>query len=161
MLGKVKSISYNKLIRYLETNIISLDSLGTPRHFIQQSSDPQRLRPVRLQQVPDVSQRQASVENIFDQDEILAFHRAVHILYQPYFAALPFGISVTGNGNEIEADVELDLPRQVSQKNSRSLEHADQQNRFAGKIGSDARAQLGYLGRDLPARNQNREFVHQ
>ena len=55
---------------------------------------------------------------------------------------------------------ELDLPRQVGEKNSCAFEHADQQDRLAGKIGGNARSQLGYLGRDLLARDQNSELVH-
>jgi hypothetical protein len=70
------------------------------------------------------------------------------------------GTSVAGNRDEIEARVELDLAGEVGKKDSRALQHSDEDNRLAGKVSRDARPNLGNFSCDLLARDQNSESIH-
>ncbi len=60
--------------------------------------------------------------------------------------------AVAGNGNEVEAAVQLDLAGQVGEKDGRALQHADQHDGFAGEVGGDLRAKFGNFGGNLVAR---------
>ena len=99
------------------------------------------------QDVFQVGQRQPSVENVFHQDDVLAFHRLVDILHQLHFPALLLGVAVAGNSDEIEAGVELDLAGKVSKKDRGALQHSDEHHRLTLKIAGDSYAELGdFLG---------------
>ncbi len=109
----------------------------------------------------DERQGQTGVQNVFHQDDVAALHRAVHILHQLDLATLLPGVSIARHRDEIEADVERDLPRQVGEKNGGALQHSDQHDRLAGEILADALPHLGHLRRDAFAPDQHPELVHQ
>jgi hypothetical protein len=99
-------------------------------------------------------------KNVFHQDDVPALHRAVHIFHQLDLATVLLGVSIARHRDEIEADVERDLPRQVGKKNGGALQHSDQHDRFTGKILADALPHLGHLRRDAFPPDQHPELVH-
>src|SRR5260370_20452912 len=78
--GKVKTISHDKFVGNLKTNVVGVHRYPASRNLVEQGGDFERLRLPRLQQLPDVSQRHACIKYIFHQDDIPAFERLIHVL---------------------------------------------------------------------------------
>src|SRR3954464_10290159 len=102
-----------------------------------------------LQHIAQVSQRDARVQDVLYQDDVLALHRVIHILEQANLAALPVALSAAGGAEEIECGIQADAPRQVGQENGRALEHAEEKRLLSGKVMGDLLPHLGYAGGDL------------
>ena len=97
----------------------------------------QRLGAFRQQNSAQVGERQPGVEDVFDEDNVLAFHRLIDIFQQFYFAAVLFLVSVAGNRDEVEAGVELDAAGKVTEENRGALQHPDQHDLLSGEVDGD------------------------
>src|SRR5579862_4856329 len=169
-LGIVKPVADDKFVWDFEADVVSFQRKLSPRGLIEQRGNLQRARLVRHQQLLKNSQREAGVENIFDHDHVFIFHGLVDVLGQLYFAsripsALEFlrrtgTVPVAGDADEIESGIEIDVPRQIEEKDRRAFQNADKNDRLPGKIFRDLRAQVGDPLGNFLARDQHLEFCH-
>src|SRR5580698_1991000 len=115
---------------------------------------------MRLQEFSNVRQSEPSIQNVLNQDDVFSSHRGIYVLDQPHFTTMLLTDSVTGDGNEVEAGVQLDLAGQVSEKDGRSLQNSDQHDSFTGEVDGNLCGHCGNLRGDLVASYEDSEFVH-
>src|SRR6202050_2986676 len=132
----VQSVSDHELIGNAEPNIVGLDGLFSARWLVEQCGNTQVLRSMAQHNSLQIIERETSVQNVFDEDDVAILHRLIHVLGQLHFArrippVLQFmswagTVAVARDSNEIERGVELDLARQVAEKNCGAFEDTHQ-----------------------------------
>ena len=114
---------------------------------------------MRLDQLFDVRQSQSRIQNVLDQDDVLAFHGVVNVLHQFHFPAVLPPCAIAGNSNEVKADVQLDLARQVGKEDGCTFQYANENNGLSGKIVGNLLADLRNFGGDLVVWVSGREDI--
>src|SRR5215472_9710129 len=140
----VQTVADHKLVGNLKPDVIGLYLRYTARWLIQQSGDLQALWVINQQLLYQVGERQAGVENIFHQNDILTAQRSGHVLDELHLAGGVLLGSVAAHGDEIERGVQLDLPGQIAQKQASALQHADQHHRLSSEVPGDLLAHTGH-----------------
>ena len=107
------------------------------------------------EELAQIGERQAGVENVFDDEDILAFDRLVEILDDLDRAGGALALAVAGDGDKVEGGVGLDGAGQIDEKERRALEHADHDQLFAVQVAGDLRAHFGDALGDLLAGIKN------
>src|SRR5215470_10420944 len=113
---------------------------------------------MRAENVLQIIERQAGVENVFYEDDVAAFDRLIEVFGEAHFPARARAVTVAGDADKIETGIEIHAPGQVAEKNAGPFQHADEDDRLAGKIPRDLCAELGDALGDLLATEQNRQL---
>ena len=92
--------------------------------------------------VLQIGERQAGVDDVLDDDDVAAVERGVEVLEQPHLAGRGRAFGVARDGHEIERDVAGHVAHQVRQKDERALEHGDHVQ-VVGEVGADLERELG------------------
>ena len=77
-----------------------------------------------------VAQRQSRIEDVLDQDDVLALNGIIDVLDQLHRARGNACAAIAGDRDEIEGVVHLDRPCKIRQEDRCTLQHADQHNRL-------------------------------
>ena len=102
-----------------------------------------------------IGEGEAGVENVFDDEHVLALDGLVEILDELDCAGGALALAVAGDGDEVEGGVGLDGARKVDEEKRRALEHADHDQLFAVQVAGDLRAHFGDAFGDLLAGIKN------
>ena len=107
------------------------------------------------EELAQVGEREAGVENVFDDEHVLALDGLIEILDELDGARGALALAVAGNGDEVEGRVGLDGARKVDEEKRGAFEHADHDQLFAVQVAGDLRAHLGDAIGDLLAGIEN------
>src|SRR6185312_13268757 len=141
-LGEVHAVSDDKLVGNGEADVIGVDLFEAARGLVEQRGDAQRAWVVPLEQAAQEVQRQAGIQDVFYEDDVLTFDGLIEVLDELDGAAAALPFAVAGNGHEIEGVVDRNAARQIRQKNGCALEDADENDLFARVIPIDLPAHL-------------------
>ena len=108
------------------------------------------LGPRARQDLLQVMQRQAGVDDVLDDDDVAAFDAGIEIFREPDFAGRRGRGAVTRAGHEVDADLAVHRANQVAEKQERALEDADEMQLAGREVGAD------FMGECADARG---EFV--
>jgi len=86
------------------------------------------LRRDGLQNVLQVGEREARVDDIFDDDDVAAFDAAIQVFDYLYLAGRLGARPVARHRHEIERRRRRQLPRQIREEDERPLQHTHQMN---------------------------------
>ena len=114
----------------------------------------ERLRAARAQDVLQVGERQPGVDDVFDDEDVLAVERGVEVLQQPDFAGAGRALGVARHGHEVERDVAVHVAHQIGQEHERALEHGDNVQ-AVGEVAADVGGHLGDARLDLVGGEQD------
>src|SRR5205823_4721375 len=82
--GIVQPVSHDELVLDAEPDVIDLDVNLPPRRFAEQARRAHVARGTRLEDVLQVREREPRVDDVFDDQDVAPFDRAVEILDQLY-----------------------------------------------------------------------------
>ena len=68
-------------------------------------------------------------------------------------------VAVARNSNEVEGCVEIEMSRQIGEKDRRTLQNADQDDGLSLEIFRDLRAQFGHTFGNILPRNQHLKLL--
>ena len=166
----VEPVSDYEMVFDLETNIVRFDRHFAARWLVEQRSQLQGSRLVRAQNLLQESEREAGVEDVFDDDHVLAFQRVIDVFRKPDLAGgIPsvtellvgsWAIPVAGNADEVKGRIQLYSPREIRQKNGSAFENAHEDDGFAFEVTGDLRAQFANLVRNLLSGDKDLQFRH-
>jgi len=125
-LGEVHAVTDDELIRDLEGYVVGLDGDETPLRFVEAGGDLQRGGLVLEHQTAEIAKGQTGVEDVFDDDDMLAFDGIVYVLDELDGAGGDARTAVAGDGNEIEGVVDLDGAGEVGEEDGRAFEDTNQ-----------------------------------
>lgn len=102
-------------------------------------------------------ERESGIEDVLNEDDVLIAHGLIDIFIEPDFAARLLAAAVTGNTNEVEGGIELNLPCEIAEENGRAFEHADEDDRLSRIIAGNLSCHFGDTIADLITRDQYRQ----
>ena len=135
-LGVVEPVADDEAVFDREADVFHLDVDLPPRRLAQEARGAQRPRVARAQNVLQVGERQAGVDDVFDDDHVAAVERRIEIFQQPDFARTRRALGVARHGHEVERDVAGDVADQIGQKDECALQHGDQMQ-VVGEVAAD------------------------
>ena len=94
------------------------------------------------QDLLQVAERQAGVDDVLDDDDVAAVERGVEVLDHLDFAGRGRALGVARDRHEIERDVAGDVPREVGQEDERALQHGDDVE-IVGEVPADLQRHFG------------------
>ena len=129
--GVVESVADNELVLDFESDIfnryVHLSSAG----LAQEAGGFQARRIAGAKDFLKVGQRDARVDDVFDDDDMAVFERNIEILQQPDLARAFGRGAVARDRDEIERHGSRHRPGEIGEKDKRALEHGDKVQRFA------------------------------
>ncbi len=97
----------------------------------------------------EVAESEAGVEDVFDDDDVLAFDGIVDVFDELDSAGGDAGATVAGDGDEVEGVVDLDGAGEVGEEDGCAFENADEDDGLTlvvgGDLGSDFAGAVGDL----------------
>ena len=97
----------------------------------------------------EVAEGETGVEDVFDEDDVLAFDGVVDVLDEFDGTGGDAGAAVAGDGDEVEGVVDADSASEVGQKDGGTFEDADQDDGLAFVVGRDLCSDLAGAVGDL------------
>ena len=94
-------------------------------------------RTARLEDLLQVVQRQAGIDDVLDDDHVAAFDAGIEVLREADFAGRRGRGAVTRAGHEVDADLAVHRANQVAEEQERALEDADEMQLAAREVGAD------------------------
>jgi len=100
-------------------------------------------------QAAEIAEGEAGVEDVFDDDDVLALDGVVNVLDELDGAGGDTGAAVAGDGDEVEGVVDLDGAGEIGEEDGCAFENSDEDDGLAsvvgGDLGSDSFGALGDL----------------
>jgi hypothetical protein len=122
----VETVSYKKALFHCVTYIIRFHVGLTSFQFIDHDADFNGTRPAGLQLIDQTGHRQARIQYILDDQNILAVYIGFNIKEQADLAGTFGLISITAESDKIDNKrINGELPDQISHKNKSAMEHTD------------------------------------
>jgi phosphoglycolate phosphatase-like HAD superfamily hydrolase len=136
-LGVVHAIADDELVGNFEGHVVGFDGNEASLRFVEAGCDFERCWLVLEHEAAQIAERKAGVENVFDDDDVLAFDGVVDVLDELDGAGGDAGAAVAGDGDEVECVVDLDGAGEVGEEDGCAFEDADEDDGLAGVVGGD------------------------
>ena len=154
-LGIVHSIADDEEVGNGETHLVGFDLLQASRRLVEQRGDAQGFRMLLKEEFAQVGEGEAGIEDIFDQQHVLAFNGCVEVFDELDCAGGTLSVAIAGGGDKVEGGVGLYGSGKIGKKERRTLEYADHYQLFAFYITGNLRAHLDHALGDLLAGIEN------
>jgi hypothetical protein len=141
-LGVVHAVADDELVGDFERYVVGFNRYETALGFVETGGDFQRRGLVLEHEAAQVAEREAGVENVFDQDDVFAFDRVIDILDELDGSGRDAGAAVAGDSDEVEGVVDLDGAGEVSEEDGGALENADENDGLVFIVSGDLCADL-------------------
>ena len=142
MLGVVQAVADDEAVLDREADVFHLDVDLPARRFAEQARRPQRPRSARAEDVLQVFQREAGVDDVLDDDDVAALERRVEILEEPHLAgaARPFGVA--RRREKVERHLAGHVAYEIGQEDERALQDGNQVEAVR-EVAADVAGELG------------------
>src|SRR5687768_1145748 len=137
----VETVADHKSIFDLEADVLDFDIDLTPGRLAEQTRRAQRLRPAGAEDLLQVGEGQARVDDVFDNNDVPAVQGGVEIFQQPDLSRRRRALGVARNRHEIERDLSIHPAYQVREEDEGALEHGDEMQAIR-EVAPDLRRQL-------------------
>jgi len=151
VLGIVHAVANDELVGDAEGDIVGLDGDKAACGFVEAGGDLERGWLVLEHEAAQIAEGQAGVEDVLDDDDVLAFDGVIDVLDELDGSRGDAGAAIAGDGDEVEGGVDRDGTREVGEEDRRALEDTDQDNGLAFVISGDLLADGGDSLGDLRA----------
>src|SRR6185437_13469756 len=122
-LGIIHSIADDEQVRYGESDVICVDLLNTTGGLVEERRDAQRFWSLLEEYLAEVGEGEARVEDVFDDEDVLAFDGLIQVLDELDCAGGALPLAIAGNGNEVEGGIDLYRAGQVCKEDCCALEY--------------------------------------
>ena len=120
----IHSIADDEQVWNGETDIIGVDLLDAARRLVEQRGDAQGFGLLLQKDLAQVGEGQAGVEDVFDDQDVLALDRLVEVLDELDGARGALAFAVAGDGDKVKGGVDLEAAGQVGQEEGGALQYA-------------------------------------
>jgi hypothetical protein len=135
--GKVHAVANDELVGDLEGYVVGFDGDEAALGFVEAGGDFERGGLVLEHETAEVAEGEAGVEDVFDDDDVLALDGVVDVLDELDGAGGDAGAAVAGDGDEVEGVVDLDGASEIGEEDGRPLEDSNEDDGLAGVVGGD------------------------
>ncbi len=149
ILGVVEPVAHDELIRNPEAGVGHIHRALASVRLGEQRRDAHRTRFTLRQQVAQIAERDATVDNVFHHEHVAAFDRQVEVPGELHFAGRGVVFAVARDADKIDAHRRRDGASEVGEEEAASLQDADQIKRPLRIVGADLRAHLGHAPADV------------
>src|SRR5438309_3201654 len=123
VLGVVEAVADDELVGDREPDVVDRDVDEAPGGLVEQGADPERLRVLAAQVADQVIERQAGIDDVFHDQDVLAFDRRGEVLQDPDQArGLRGAPTVRAHLHEVDPDGHRDGPHEIGHERQRALE---------------------------------------
>jgi hypothetical protein len=136
-LGVVHAVADDELVGNFEANVVGLDGDQAAIGFVEAGGDLQRCRFVLEHESAEITEGESGVEDVFDDDDVLALDGVVDVFDELDGAGGDTGAAVTGDGDEVEGGVDSDGACEIGEEDGCAFEDADENDGLAGVVGGD------------------------
>src|SRR5580698_9147272 len=148
-LGVVHAVADDELVGNLEGYVVGFDGDEAALGFVEAGGDLEGGGLVLEHQAAEIAECEAGVEDVFDDDDVLAFDGVVNVLDELDGAGGDAGAAVAGDGDEVEGVIDADGSGEVGEEDGCAFEYSDEDDRLAlvvgGDLGTDGPGALGDL----------------
>src|SRR6202020_247798 len=116
----------DELVGNLEGDVVGFDGDEAALGLVETGCDLEGGGFVLEHEAAEIAESEAGVENVFDDDDVLAFDRVVDVLDEFDGAGGDAGAAVAGDGDEVECVVDADSAREVGEEDGCALEYTDE-----------------------------------
>src|SRR5712691_2044962 len=121
LLGIVQSVSNDEFVLDGEADVFHRHVDLAARRLAEETRGPQVPRRAGAEDVLQIRQREARVDDVFDDDDIASQDGAVEILEHLYLPRGLGAVAIAGDRHEIERRLRGERPREVGEKDERAL----------------------------------------
>ena len=144
---EVEAIADEELVRHREAGVPEREVVDEPAvRAIEESANRKTGGLAQPQRLDEVIERQARVDDVFDQDHVAVGDDEVEILDEADLAPPAESPVIAGEDDEIESVRNRYRPRQIGQEDERALEDRDEDGFSTGVVGGDLLAELADTG---------------
>jgi hypothetical protein len=147
--GVVHAVADDELVGDLEGYVVGFDGDEAAIGFVETGCDLERCGFVLEHEAAEVAEGEAGVEDVFDEDDVLAFDGVVDVLDELDGAGGDAGAAVARDSDEVEGVVDADGAGEVGEEDGGAFEDADEDDGFALVVGGDLSADLAGAVGDL------------
>ena len=122
--------------------IVGIYLFDAARGLVEQGGDAQGFGLVLQKYLAQVGEGQAGVEDVFDDEDILAFDGFVEVLDELDGAGGALSFAVAGDGDEVEGGVDLDRAGEVGEEDCGAFQHAYHHEFLVVQVAGNLRAHL-------------------
>ncbi len=148
-LGVVHAVADDELIGDLEGDVVGFDGDETAGGLVEAGGDLEGGGLVLKHEAAEVAEGEAGVQDVLDDDDVLAFDGVVDILDELDGAGGDAGAAVAGDGDEVEGVINLDSAGEVGEEDGCAFEDSDEDDGLACVVGCDLGADLSGAFGDL------------
>src|SRR5687768_4283205 len=136
LLRVVEAVPHHKLVLDGEADVFNGHVDFPPRRLAEQAGGAESSRRARPQDVLQVGECQAGIDDVLDDDDVAAFETGVEVLQQLHLSGRLGARAVAGYRDEVHRRVAFQRAREIGKKHERALEDAYQVN-AVGMIAAD------------------------
>jgi len=125
-LGIVHAVADDELVRDLEGHVVGFDGDEAALRLVEAGGDLEGGGFVLEHQAAEITECKAGVEDVFDDDDVLAFDGVVNVLDELDGAGGDAGAAVAGDGDEVEGVVDADGSGEVGEEDGCAFEYSDE-----------------------------------
>ena len=149
-LGEVEPVADDEAVLDGEAEVVDLHLDPRPRRLVQERADLARSRAPRVRRRSDeVRDGEPGVDDVLDEEHVLVLDGARQVLRDLDDAARLGPLAVRADAEEVDPERQVDRARQVGREDEAALEHAHEDQRLAGVVARDLRAELAHARGDL------------
>ncbi len=158
-LGEVHSVSDDELVGDLEGYVIGFDGDEAALGLVEAGGDLERGGLVLEHQAAEIAEGEAGVEDVLDDDDVLALDGVVDVLDELDGSGGDTGAAVAGDCDEVEGVIDADGAGEVSQEDGCAFEDADEDDGLTCVVGGDLGADcFSAFGDLLPGEEDRHGF---
>jgi len=148
-LGVVHAVADDELVGDFEGYVVGFDGNEAAFGLVEAGGDFERCGFVLQHEAAEIAEGEAGVEDVFDDDDVLAFDGVVDVFDELDGAGGDAGAAVAGDGDEVEGVVDLDGASEVGEEDGCTFEDSDEDDGLTFVVGGDLCADLASAVGDL------------
>src|SRR6266849_998744 len=133
--GVVHTVADDELVGDFEGYVVGFDGDEAALGLVEAGGDLQRRGFVLEHEAAEIAEGEAGVEDVFDDDDVLAFDGVVDVFDELDGSGGDAGAAVTGDGDEVEGVVDADGAGEVGEEDGGAFEDADEDDGLAVVVG--------------------------
>ncbi len=147
--GEVHAVADDEMVGDFEGDVVGLDGDEAALGFVEAGGDFEGGGLVLEHEAAQIGEGKAGVEDVFDEDDVLALDGVVDVLDELDGAGGDAGAAIGGDGDEVEGGVDLDGSGEIGEEDGGAFEDADEDDGLAGVVAGDLCAYIGDALGDL------------
>jgi hypothetical protein len=129
--GVVHAVADDELVGDFESDVVGLDGDEAALGFVEAGGDLEGGGLVLEHEAAEVGEGEAGVEDVFDEDDVLAFDGVVDVFDELDGSGGDAGAAVGADGDEVEGVGDVDGAGEVCEEDGCALEDADEDDGMA------------------------------